>query len=104
MPSDPRSEYCVCYDIREPRRLRRVHRCLRGWGTPLQYIVFHCYLTPRQRKDLVDELSAQIRHAVDDIRIYSIEPQAPVSYIGVPPLPDGLILERLQLVGENEVI
>jgi hypothetical protein len=32
--------WIVCYDIRQPKRLIRVHRHLKKWGVPLQYSVF----------------------------------------------------------------
>ncbi|MDR0535374.1 MAG: CRISPR-associated endonuclease Cas2, partial [Puniceicoccales bacterium] len=38
MPS-PRRRYLVCYDIANPKRLRRVARLLEGFGTRLQYSV-----------------------------------------------------------------
>ncbi len=36
--------YLVCYDIREPKRLRRVHKTMKGFGEPWQYSVFFCVL------------------------------------------------------------
>lgn len=33
-------DYLVCYDVRDPRRLQRVHRHLLAVGIPLQYSVF----------------------------------------------------------------
>lgn len=35
-----RQWYLVSYDVRESRRLRRVHKWLRGYGEPIQYSVF----------------------------------------------------------------
>lgn len=40
-----RSRYLLAYDIRERRRLRRVHQVAKTWGYPLQYSVFVCDLT-----------------------------------------------------------
>lgn len=34
--------HLVCYDIRDPKRLLRVHRFLRSQGFPLQYSVSPC--------------------------------------------------------------
>lgn len=36
--------YLVCYDIRDPKRLRRVHKILKGYGEPWQLSVFFCVL------------------------------------------------------------
>jgi CRISPR-associated protein Cas2 len=35
-----RRRYVVCYDVREPVRLRRTHDVMMGYGDPLQYSVF----------------------------------------------------------------
>ncbi len=37
--------YLVAYEIRNPRRLRRVHRIVTDHGEPLQCSVFVCDLT-----------------------------------------------------------
>jgi CRISPR-associated protein Cas2 len=44
-----RELYLVAYDVSDPKRLRRTYRCLRGFGDPLQYSVFRCELTRRER-------------------------------------------------------
>jgi CRISPR-associated protein Cas2 len=36
--------YLVCYDIRHPKRLRHVHKVMKGFGEPWQYSVFFCVL------------------------------------------------------------
>lgn len=36
--------YLVCYDIHDPKRLRRVHKTLKGFGEPWQFSVFFCVL------------------------------------------------------------
>jgi CRISPR-associated protein Cas2 len=54
-----RSTYLVCYDISHDRRLRKVHKTMRGFGDHLQYSVFECQLT---RTDL-----ARCRHLLSEI-------------------------------------
>lgn len=48
--------YLVCYDVREPRRLRQTHKLLKGYGTSLQYSIFRCRLNHRQLERLRWEL------------------------------------------------
>ncbi len=43
-----RRRYLVAYDVRDPKRLRNVHKELKGFGDPLQYSVFVCDLDPKE--------------------------------------------------------
>lgn len=53
--------YRVCYDIREPKRLRHVHKVMKGYGEPWQYSVFFCVLRDidrvRMQSDLENEMN-----------------------------------------------
>lgn len=51
-----RSWYLVCYDVREPGRLRKTYKLLKGYGTSLQYSIFRCRLNHRQLERLRWEL------------------------------------------------
>ena len=48
--------YLVSYDIREPVRLRRTHKLLKGYGESLQCSIFRCRLNNRQMERLRWEL------------------------------------------------
>lgn len=56
--------YLVCYDIRDPKRLRRVHRVVRGYGEAWQFSVFFCVLKDidrvRLERDLVEEMNLKV--------------------------------------------
>lgn len=49
--NDPRW-WLVCYDVRNPVRLRRCATILEGAGRRMQYSVFRCWMTPSQMQDL----------------------------------------------------
>ena len=49
--------WLVCYDVRDPERLRKAARHLEGYGERMQYSVFRCWLTPRQMQQLRWELT-----------------------------------------------
>lgn len=51
-----RNRYLVCYDIREPNRLRRVAKVMVSYGTRMQYSVFICDLSDEEFVDLRFEL------------------------------------------------
>lgn len=39
-----RRYFLVCYDIRDPKRLTRTRKVMKGYGEPWQYSVFFCAL------------------------------------------------------------
>lgn len=59
--------YLVCYDIREPRRLRRVATMLEGHGERIQYSVFRCWLSASALERLRWELTADCVTEDDDV-------------------------------------
>lgn len=66
--------YMVVYDIVDPRRLRRVHRLMRGFGEWLQLSVFQCRLSKYQHAYLISELSTHIHHKEDHVLIVDLGP------------------------------
>lgn len=60
-----RRNFIVTYDIRDPKRLRKVHKTCKGFGVHLQYSVFECDLTTSEKVDLEDRLR-EIMNLKDD--------------------------------------
>lgn len=58
--SGPQHWHLLTYDVREPRRLRRVAKVLEGYGQRLQYSVFRCLLSARQLERLRWELGREL--------------------------------------------
>ncbi len=54
--ADRRQLHLVAYDVREPKRWRRVYKLLRGYGERVQYSVFRVSATPLQAARLRWEL------------------------------------------------
>ena len=69
-----RHGYLVAYDVADPKRLRRVHKKLLGFGDPLQYSVFRCDLSDVERTKLREELVRLIHHTEDRVLIVDIGP------------------------------
>lgn len=67
-----RIRYLVAYDIRHPRRLRRVHRVATDHGEPLQYSVFVCDLTAVELLALKRALLAEIKTTEDSVGIFDL--------------------------------
>jgi CRISPR-associated protein Cas2 len=72
--------WLVCYDVRDPKRLRKTAKHMEGYGSRMQYSVFRCWLTIRQLQCLRWELTELLKpeddvlliplcaHCVDGIR------------------------------------
>jgi CRISPR-associated protein Cas2 len=60
--------WLVCYDVREPKRLRRAAKLLEGYGERLQYSVFRCHLSETQVQCLRWELT-ELLHPEDDVLV-----------------------------------
>lgn len=67
-----RRRYLVAYDIREDRRLRQVHKTMKGYGWPMQYSVFICDLDSMETIAMRTDIGAIINHAVDSIAIVDL--------------------------------
>ena len=84
-----RSCYLVCYDIREPKRLKRVHRVMKGYGEHWQYSIFFCVLKDidrvRMQSDLEDEMNLKDDQVmVVDLGSNESEARAAANIIGQP--------------------
>ena len=69
-----RNRLIVCYDVREPKRLRRVHRTMLGYGDPLQYSVFICDLSQSERLLMEESLRVVIHLPEDYVHIVDLGP------------------------------
>lgn len=58
--------WLVCYDVRDPKRLRAAAKHLQGYGHRMQYSVFRCWMTPLQMQRLRWELTEMLM-AEDDV-------------------------------------
>jgi len=60
--------YLVCYDVRDPKRLRKTAKLLEGYGERIQYSVFRVRLTEHKLQKVRWELS-EILLDIDDLVI-----------------------------------
>lgn len=84
--------WIVAYDIREPRRLRRVHRTLRKEGVAAQYSVFTVEADDEGIARLLQRLRGIIDERVDDVRAYHLPAHCAVWALGTQHWPDGVSL------------
>ncbi len=87
------SNYLVCYDIKDEKRLARVYRYLKGIGIHLQYSVFHCRLTWKELNEIKTNLLEIIDEKEDDIRIYPLPQEMKVIIMGCGDrVPEGIMI------------
>ncbi len=84
-------KYLLCYDIADPRRLRRVHRLVRDWGVPIQFSVFEIELKTLQLEKLLAELGKLIDTAEDKVTLYRLTPNQERICLGQPDPTDDLL-------------
>ena len=69
-----RNRYVVTYDVRDAKRLRQTHKKMNGFGDPLQYSVFVCELSAKERVLLTEALAEIIDLKEDQILIIDLGP------------------------------
>lgn len=69
-----RTRYLLAYDIRDPRRLRRVHQVAKSWGYPLQYSVFICDLTKSELLMMKSDIRSEMNVTQDSVGIFDLGP------------------------------
>lgn len=67
-----RRRYLAAYDIRDDRRLRRVHRMMKAYGWSMQYSVFVCDLDQMELVELRLAIAAEIDHGQDSIALIDL--------------------------------
>ncbi len=64
--------YLVCYDISDPKRLRQVHKLMKGFGEPWQYSVFFCVLRAIDRVRMQSKLEEEMNLKEDQALIIDL--------------------------------
>jgi len=77
-----KTNYVVCYDIADPKRLSKVIRFMKGKGIHLQYSVFLCTFTWQQLLMLKEKIRWLIDEDEDDVRIYPLPSGGKVIVMG----------------------
>jgi CRISPR-associated protein Cas2 len=82
--------YLICYDIRNPKRLVKVHKIACKTATAVQYSVFYAELGQPAVDALMEDFNEVIDPRVDDIRIYSVASFDQAAIIGETPADKGI--------------
>ena len=84
-----RNTYIVCYDVADPKRLRRVFKVCKDFGQHLQFSVFECDLTVSEKLQFEEKLVAEIKRDEDQVLFIRLGPaeqrgQREITAIGLP--------------------
>lgn len=86
-----KTNYLVCYDIKDDKRLRRVFSLTKQCGIHLQYSVFYCRFTWVELQKFKSNLAEIINKKEDDIRIYPLPNEVKTVVIGCGDrIPEGI--------------
>ena len=66
-----RNKYIIAYDVSDNKRLNRLHNCLLGYGDPIQYSIFICDLSPKEKQIMVIDIYSIIKPSEDSVIIYN---------------------------------
>ena len=69
-----RNRFLVSYDVSDAKRLRPVFKKMHGFGDPVQYSVFLCRLSAKERVLMVQALTEIIHHREDRVMIVDLGP------------------------------
>ena len=64
--------FLLVYDIRDDKRLRRLHRLIKKEGIALQRSVFLIHANQSQLKKIMAVVKKQTATLVDDVRLYPL--------------------------------
>jgi CRISPR-associated protein Cas2 len=67
-----RRRYLVAYDIRDDRRLRSIAICMEGYGTRVQYSVFVCDLSDRERVLMRGDVETLMKTSEDSVMVVDL--------------------------------
>jgi CRISPR-associated protein Cas2 len=67
-----RRRFLVAYDIRDDRRLRSIATCMEGYGTRVQYSVFVCDLSDRERVLMRGDVETLMKMSEDSVMVVDL--------------------------------
>lgn len=65
--------YLLVYDVREPRRLRRLHYALKKKALPMQESVFLVHADSARLKSIIEMVKDRTHTREDDVRLYPLK-------------------------------
>lgn len=67
-----RNRYLVAYDISDSKRLRMMYSLMCGYGDPLQFSVFLCELSAKEKVLMTTDIISIINNSEDSILLVNL--------------------------------
>lgn len=77
-----RKLFLAAYDVRDPRRLARALRVVRGYASGGQKSAYECWLLPSERRSLLRDMASVLDFQEDSFAIIPLEPKKPLITLG----------------------
>jgi CRISPR-associated protein Cas2 len=78
-----RKLYLIAYDIREPKRLRRVLYVVKDYASGGQKSAYECYLNDREKQELLERLAQVIETGTDSVALIRLLSRDAVDTLGI---------------------
>ena len=78
-----RKLYLAAYDVRDPRRLAKALRVVKGYASGGQKSAYECWLTPAEKRMLHLEMANVLDLSADAFSVIPLEPRRPLVTLGV---------------------
>ena len=85
------TSWVIGYDIREPRRLIKVHRAMAKVACQLEYSIFLFQGTSAALDAVIARVKKLVKLSADDVRAYELPESGMQFRIGKPALPKGIV-------------
>lgn len=77
-----RARYLLCYDVRDDRRLRAVHKLADAYGQALHYSVFVCDLSHAEAVALMARMGRVVNQSVDSVILIKLASEVQDNLLG----------------------
>ncbi len=91
--------WLICYDIRDPKRLGRLHRYVKTFASPVQYSVYYFEGNLARLRRHLKDVEGYVNLKEDDVRAYPIPDRVYLETLGRGVMPSGVLLSSTKSPG-----
>lgn len=91
--------WLICYDIRDPKRLLRLHQYVKTFASQVQYSVYYFEGTLATLRRHLKDVEGYINLKEDDVRAYPIPERVHLETLGRGTIPQGVLLSSAKSPG-----